>query len=53
MAKKLNSTQTFVSKVERGERRLDVIDLLELLAIYGVAAPDFIRDFQAALGSSR
>jgi transcriptional regulator with XRE-family HTH domain len=29
LAERLGNTQTFISKVERGERRLDVVDFLE------------------------
>lgn len=44
VARRLHNTQTFVSKVERGERRLDVIDLIDYLeAIRGDPAA-FIRD---------
>jgi len=36
LAKRLNRSQSFVSKCENGERRLDVIELLHFLQSIGV-----------------
>ena len=35
VAEILDTTQTFVSKVERGERRIDPVELSEFAALYG------------------
>ncbi len=43
VARKLRRPQSFVSKIEAGERRLDVLELAELCRIYGVDVCDFIR----------
>ena len=43
LAAKLARPQSFVSKYERGERRLDVIECLEVAEALGVDAVQFIR----------
>lgn len=44
MAKLLNSTQSFVSKVENRERRLDVIELLSWIDALGVSVSDVLPE---------
>jgi transcriptional regulator with XRE-family HTH domain len=41
VARKLNKPQSYVSKIERGERRIDVVELKRILKIYKVALADF------------
>lgn len=36
LAEALGATQTFISKVERGERRLDVIEFVDICRAIGV-----------------
>ncbi|MEX2288343.1 MAG: helix-turn-helix transcriptional regulator [Planctomycetaceae bacterium] len=43
VAAKLKRNQTFVSKYERGERRLDVIEFLEVARVLGFDPLKFIR----------
>ena len=43
LAKRLNRPQSFVSKCENGERRLDVIELLQFLQSIGVDPMNFLR----------
>ncbi len=43
VAAKLNVYDSFLSKVESGERRIDVIELIQLLKLYGVDVTAFLR----------
>ena len=42
---RLGNTQTFVSKIERGERRLDVVEFTELCEALGADPLDAFRRF--------
>ena len=44
VAKALKESQQFVSNVERGERRLDPIELQELAELYGKDLSYFLMD---------
>jgi transcriptional regulator with XRE-family HTH domain len=48
LAHELGRLQTFVSKYERGERRLDLVEFLEVTAALGVDPHKVIRKLQAA-----
>jgi len=43
LAEKLGRVQTFVSKYERGERRLDLIEFLEVTRVLGVDPHQVMR----------
>ncbi len=47
MAKKLGQPQSFVSKYESGERRLDVLELRQVCRASGISLIDFIRKLEA------
>lgn len=47
LAEKLTKVQTFVSKYERGERRLDLVEFLDVSAALGVDPHKVIRQLQA------
>ena len=42
LAKRLGRPQSFVAKIENGERRVDVVEFLELATAVGFAADEFI-----------
>ena len=52
IAKKLKITQSQVSKIERGERRLDFIELRRWLRALRVPIPDFVTRFEAYVKES-
>ncbi|MDI4634043.1 helix-turn-helix transcriptional regulator [Pelomonas sp. V22] len=47
LALKLSKPQSFVSKYETGERRLDVLEFAEVCNALSLDAADFLRDFLA------
>lgn len=42
LAQTLGKTQSWVSKVESGERRLDIIETLDMCAVLGISLNDLI-----------
>ncbi|HBS27941.1 MAG TPA: XRE family transcriptional regulator [Phycisphaerales bacterium] len=50
LAKKLGEPQSFVSRYESGEHRLDVLELRQLCTVLGVSLADFIKRLE---GESR
>ena len=54
LAEKLNIAQSFVSKYERGERRLDFTEFIEISELLGIDSSLFIISYKnkiAAMGS--
>lgn len=49
IATKLNATQSFVSKCERGERRLDLVELAAWCTALNVSLSSFIERFEGPL----
>lgn len=47
LAEMLGRVQTFVSKYERGERRLDVVEFLDVAAALGMDVSKTLRKIQA------
>lgn len=43
VAKRVKRPQSFVSKIESGERRVDVVELVEIARIYGKPLGFFVR----------
>jgi transcriptional regulator with XRE-family HTH domain len=46
VAERLQKPQSFVSKYERGERRLDVVEFLEVARALGVDPSDFLEQLE-------
>ena len=49
LASKLGSRQSFVSKYETGERRLDVVELRRICLALGTDLPTFIASYEQEL----
>lgn len=49
LAERLGETQSFVSKCERGERRIDIVELREFCLAMNTTLEKFIRTFERAL----
>lgn len=46
VAKAIGKPQSFISKAESGERRLDVIELLDILRVLAVRPDEFLQQTQ-------
>jgi len=51
VAERLGQTQSFVSKVERGERRLDIVELRAFCSAIGVTFSSFITRIEKVLSA--
>jgi len=49
VAERLGQTQSFVSKVERGERRLDIVELRAFCAAIDIGFPTFVARIEKTL----
>ena len=49
LGERLGATQTFISKVERGERRLDFIEVRAFCSAIGITFSDFVARFEREL----
>ena len=52
VAERLEKPQSFVSKYETGERRLDILELRQVCEALGIALPDFIARLERQLVSN-
>lgn len=52
VAQRLGQTQSFVSKVERGERRLDIVELRAVCSAIGVEFSVFVGQLELNLRTS-
>lgn len=53
LAERLGETQSFVSKSERGERRLDLVQLRVFCEACEVPLADFVAEFERRMSSRR
>lgn len=53
LAERLEETQSFISKVERGERRIDIVELRAFCQAIGIGFSTFISRIDKALNALR
>jgi transcriptional regulator with XRE-family HTH domain len=53
LARKLNQSQSFVSKYESGERRLDLLELRDICTAVGIPLTEFVRRFDRSFHEAR
>jgi transcriptional regulator with XRE-family HTH domain len=53
LAKRLGETQTFVSKCERGERRIDVMELRMFCHAFGLTLKQFVGALEKTISKGR
>ena len=53
LAESLGNTQTFISKIERGERRIDVVEFVEFCEALGVDPIAAFQDYMLRRSTSR
>ncbi len=51
VASKIRRPQSFVSKYEAGERRLDILELRQLCGVFDLTLPDFVSRLEKSLRS--
>ncbi len=49
LAERLGETQTFVSRCERGERRLDIVEVRAFCQAMGTSFVSFVEEFDRAV----
>lgn len=53
LAKKLKQSQSFVSKIERGDRRLDIVQLRTICRLFGLSLAEFVERFERELAKRK
>jgi transcriptional regulator with XRE-family HTH domain len=53
LADALGKPQSFVAKYENGERRIDVIEFVDITAVLGIATNDLLAKIEPAVAKTR
>jgi transcriptional regulator with XRE-family HTH domain len=53
LAEKLGLPQSFVSKYESGDRRLDVLELRQVCDVIGISLQEFIQELEKSLNEAK
>ncbi|HBO0089990.1 helix-turn-helix transcriptional regulator [Pseudomonas aeruginosa] len=52
-SKALNRPQSFISDVENGTRRLDIVQLRDLCLVLGISLPELAQELENAITTAR
>ncbi|WP_085614488.1 MULTISPECIES: helix-turn-helix domain-containing protein [unclassified Pseudomonas] len=52
-SKALNRPQSFMSDVENGTRRLDIVQLRDLCKVLGISLPELVEELENAITTSQ
>jgi len=53
VAEKLNVPQSFISKIENGERKIDLVELIRLCEIFNIPIQEFIETYFKLINESK
>jgi transcriptional regulator with XRE-family HTH domain len=53
LASKTGETQSFISKCERGERRIDIVELRAFCRAFGLSLKQFVTSFEREVARKR
>ena len=53
VADRLNTHQSYIAKVEKGERRIDVVEFIQLVRVIGASSPALIKKIEAIVAKDK
>ena len=53
LSQRLKQTQSYISKVERGECRLDIVQIRQFCLALKTTLPEFVAEYESRIASSR
>lgn len=51
LSRRLQISQSFLSKLERGDRRIDFVQLRSILTALGIPLAEFVRSFESEIAN--
>ena len=53
LAQRIGVPQSFISKIENGQRRIDIIELNKICKIFGITLTEFIQQFEERINAAK